>query len=183
MWEHRNQINSSGLAAQNLWERAGLWGRVHQEFIKGRASLNPEDRDLLGNQQAICKWSNPEIQDWLEKLHHARAACSRRVDTQARDLLHSQRCMARWLATVSHTTPDPATPPEAVEPPSGPAASTHKPTPPLPSTFLTPHSSLLFRFYISHNYMSGASLGFPRHFCPFARLSQHCSLVSRTHGS
>ena len=124
MWEHRNQINSSGLTAQDLRERANLLGRIHQEFSKGRASLNPEDRDLLGNQQAICKWSNPEIQDWLEKLHHARAACSRRVDTQARDLLHSQRCMARWLATVSHSAPDPAPPPEAVEPPPGPAAST-----------------------------------------------------------
>ena len=128
MWEHRNQVNSSGLTAQDLRERAGLLSRLHQEFRK-RRFLDPEDCHILGHEPTVRTWSNPEIQDWLDSVFHARAACARRLDRQARALQNSQRCMARWRAGIitgdlpEHPTEAGPPDPEVPSPPNPPSIS------------------------------------------------------------
>ena len=98
MWEHRNHINTSTLAPQQRRERGHLLTRVRQEFAKGKSTLLKEDHYLLEDRRDTLKYTLEDLRDWLDWVHHARAANARHLAKEARSLRASQRCLTRWLA-------------------------------------------------------------------------------------
>ena len=96
MWEHRNHINTSSLTSQQRREQANLLTQVHQEFAKGKHTLQKEDKHLLRRQEEIKRYSIPELEEWLSRVRNARAASTRKVEAENRSLRVAQRFMDRW---------------------------------------------------------------------------------------
>ena len=117
MWQHRNHIQHRTLTPQDKRHRAHLLGRVSQQFARGKNTLNLDDHYLLENQQDVRKYSNGDLEEWLDRVSHARAAHSRAVARESRALRAQQQFMVRWQAT-------------AAQPPLGP---------PFPTPTATPH--------------------------------------------
>ena len=96
MWQHRNNINTSTLTAQQKRDRAHLLGRVNQEFAKGKSTLLKEDQHLLKHKEEVKKYPNVDLEDWLTQVKNARAANARMVAKESRALQASQRLMQAW---------------------------------------------------------------------------------------
>ena len=99
MWEHRNHINTSTLTPQKRRERGQLLTRVRQEFAKGKSTLLKDDWYLMEDRRAVLSYTLEDLEEWLERVHHARAANARHVAKEARSLRASQKCLADWLRT------------------------------------------------------------------------------------
>ena len=111
MWQHRNHTQHRTLTPQDKRHRSQLLGRISQQFSKGKSTLNPDDHYLLESQRDVRKYSNQDMEEWLDRVSNARAAHSRAVARESRALRHQQQFMARWQASALAPPPQGPTAP------------------------------------------------------------------------
>ena len=108
MWEHRNNINKSGLTEQDLRNLQQLQKRARSELGRGPKGMVDTDKHLMSNKEAILQLGPAELTLWLERVVNSRK-CAARMRMRVRNELKSARnFMNRWRAGTSYRHARPA---------------------------------------------------------------------------
>ena len=97
MWEHRNQVNTSDLTAQDRHHLRNLRNQLHRQFKLGTSTLLKADRWLLSHKGNLIHKSIDELTDWLDMITAARSTWKAQNQAQQDDLQAQRAGLQRWL--------------------------------------------------------------------------------------
>ena len=97
MWEHRNQVNTSDLTAQDRHHLRNLRNQLHRQFKLGTSTLLKADRWLLSHRGNLIHKSIDELTAWLDKITAARSTWKAQNQAQQDDLQAQRAGLQRWL--------------------------------------------------------------------------------------